>query len=91
MRGLIMAGGPWSADERAAILVYCEEDVIALERLLPAMLPRIVTSPQRLGRALLRGRYMAAVARMELNGVPIDVSTFDASATRLGRHQGPAD
>ena len=36
------------------------------------MLPRI-----DLPRALLRGRYMAAVARMERNGVPIDVSTLD--------------
>ena len=40
----------------------------ALARLLPAMLPRI-----DLPRALLRGRYMAAAAAMEHNGVPIDV------------------
>ena len=39
----------------------------ALERLLPAMLPKI-----DLPRALLRGRYMYAAARMEWNGVPID-------------------
>ena len=76
MRALIMTGGPWSADERAAILAYCEEDVLALERLLPAMLPEITSSSQRLGWALLRGRYMAAVARMEWNGVPIDVETL---------------
>jgi DNA polymerase I len=30
-----------------------------------------------LPRALLRGRYTAAVARMERNGVPIDVGTFE--------------
>src|SRR5262249_12186059 len=36
------------------------------------MLPQI-----DLPRALLRGRYMSAVARMERNGVPIDVSTLD--------------
>ena len=62
--------------ERAAILAYCEEDVLALERLLPAMLPEVTSSLQRLGWALLRGRYMAAVARMEWNGVPIDVQTL---------------
>jgi hypothetical protein len=68
MRDLIMRGGPWAAAERLAILDYCESDVAALARLLTAMLPRL-----DLPRALLRGRYMAAAARMEHNGVPIDV------------------
>jgi len=39
MRDLILGGGPWSDDERNAILEYCGSDVIALERLLPVMLP----------------------------------------------------
>ena len=43
----------------------------ALERLLPAMLPRI-----DLPRALLRGRYMKAAAAMEFNGMPIDTVTL---------------
>jgi DNA polymerase-1 len=67
-RKLVLAGGPWSAGGRAEILSYCESDVTALERLLLAMLPRI-----DLPRALLRGRYMAAVAAMEWAGTPIDV------------------
>jgi DNA polymerase I len=71
MRALILGGGPWSDGERAAILDYCGADVMALERLLPAMLPRI-----DLPRALLRGRYMAAAARMEFAGIPIDVETL---------------
>jgi DNA polymerase I len=41
MRSLILRGAPWNEDERAAILRYCEGDVEALERLLPAMLPKI--------------------------------------------------
>jgi DNA polymerase I len=53
------------------ILDYCEQDVIALERLLPAMLPRI-----DLPRAILRGRYIAAASAMEHNGAPIDVATL---------------
>lgn len=77
MRDLILRGGPWTPHEREAILAYCEEDVIALERLLPVMVPAIAASYQRLGWALLRGRYMAAVARMEANGVPIDVGTLN--------------
>ena len=72
MRDLVLRGGPWSDTERAAILDYCASDVAALARLLPAMLPKI-----DLPRALLRGRYMAALARMERKGVPIDVGTLD--------------
>ena len=71
MRALIMSGGPWTAAERVAILDYCESDVAALARLLPAMLPKIAIAP-----ALLRGRYMVAVARMERAGVPIDTATL---------------
>src|SRR5215831_2737718 len=40
MRALILRDGPWSEDERVGILDYCEDDVEALERLLPAMLPK---------------------------------------------------
>ena len=72
MRDLILGGGPWSDAEREAIFDYCESDVEALARLLPAMLPQI-----DLPRALLRGRYMAAAARIESNGVPIDVDTLE--------------
>ena len=72
MRSLIMSGGPWSDDERAAILDYCESDVLALARLLPAMLSDI-----DLPRALLRGRYMAAVSAMEHIGVPIDSAMLE--------------
>jgi hypothetical protein len=77
MRALVMGGGPWSTDDRSAILDYCESDVVALARLLPAMLPRI-----DLPRALVRGRYMAAAAAMEFNGTPIDVEML----ARLRRH-----
>lgn len=71
MRALVMRGGPWSAEEREAVLDYCASDVEALGRLLPAMADRIDWP-----RALLRGRYMAAVAAMEDAGVPIDVDTL---------------
>ncbi|MDA1349825.1 MAG: DNA polymerase I, partial [Chloroflexi bacterium] len=70
MRTLALRGGPWTADERVALLDYCAQDVDALARLLPAMLPTI-----DLDRALLRGRYMVAAARMESTGVPIDAES----------------
>jgi DNA polymerase I len=69
MRDLILSGGPWSSDEQIAILDYCETDVDALARLLPVMAPTI-----DLPRALLRGRYMAAAARIEHCGIPIDTN-----------------
>ena len=71
LRARILAGGPWSAEDRAAFLIYCGSDGTALERLLPAMLPRI-----DLPRALLRGRFMKAAALIEWNGVPIDTVTL---------------
>jgi hypothetical protein len=72
MRDLVLRGGPWTEDERAAILDYCESDVAGLAQLLPEMLGAI-----DLPRALLRGRYMAAAAHMEYHGVPIDLATRD--------------
>ena len=68
MRDLVLRGGPWADQERKDILQYCESDVSSLAKLLPPMLRHI-----DLPRALLRGRYMAAAATMEHNGVPIDV------------------
>jgi hypothetical protein len=54
------------------ILDYCEADVTGTDQLFSAMAPGI-----DLPRALLRGRYMAAVAAMEWAGVPIDVDTLE--------------
>ena len=39
MRDLAIRGGPYSDTERAALLDYCESDVLALAKLLPPMLP----------------------------------------------------
>ncbi|MFC1844043.1 DNA polymerase [Thermodesulfobacteriota bacterium] len=66
-----MRGGPFSKEERLALLDYCESDVMALSRLLPAMAVSI-----DLPRALLRGKYMKAAATMERNGIPVDVVTL---------------
>ncbi|GAB6057279.1 DNA polymerase [Desulfonatronum parangueonense] len=71
MRELALRGGPWTGEERDALLNYCESDVRALEKLLPVMLSKI-----DLPRALIRGKYMSAVATMEHRGVPIDQPAF---------------
>ena len=67
LRLTILAGTP----DRAVTLPYCEDDVLALERLLPVMASKI-----DLPRALLRGRYMRAATRMEWAGTPIDTATL---------------
>jgi DNA polymerase I len=79
MRPLILRGAPRSQTERVAILDYCESDVDALARLLLAMLDKKSID---LPRALLRGRYMAAVSAMEHTGIPIDTGMF----SRLSWH-----
>lgn len=69
MRELALRGGPYTDAERLALLDYCETDVVALAKLLPAMADGI-----DLPRALLRGRYMTALARIEGTGTPIDTN-----------------
>lgn len=65
-RELVMRGGPWTSAEQKEVLDYCEEDVASVERLLPTMLPEILARTNdrmlSLGQALLRGRFMSAVA-----------------------------
>jgi hypothetical protein len=73
IRALILRGPPWTEAEQVRILNYCEGDVDALNRLLPAMLDKNCID---LPRALLRGRYMAAVSAMEYTGIPVDTETF---------------
>ena len=79
MRDKILSGGPWTETEQSQILDYCQTDVEALSRLLPIMTQRI-----DLPRALYRGRYMAAVARMEWTGIPIDTEILNELAEYWG-------
>lgn len=80
MRDLAIRGGPYSVEERAALLGYCESDVVSLARLLAEMMRHL-----DLPRAFLRGRYMAAAARMEWEGVPIDVATLGRLRTNWNK------
>lgn len=73
MRALAIRGGPYDEGERRALLDYCASDTDGLCRLLSAMARELDVS-----RALLRGRYMAAAARIESQGVPIDENALAA-------------
>ena len=94
MRDLILSGGPWGQEDRHAILDYCESDVKALALLLEKMGRKI-----NLDKALLRGQYMAAAAKIEDHGIPIDTEHFellkahwelvkDQLIQRFGTHYG---
>jgi len=72
MVDLILTGGPWSDQEKADILAYCQTDADALRDLLPAMKNDI-----DLPRALMRAEYMVCCARMEHLGIPLDLKKFD--------------
>ena len=80
MRDLALRGGPFSRSERSALLAYCESDVHALTRIWKRLAPHI-----DFPRAILRGRYMVACARMERRGIPIDAKGWE----RLQSHWNP--
>jgi hypothetical protein len=73
MQEKAMTQTEWPESERIAMLDYCAEDSIALRGLLEAMLPQL-----DIPLALMRGRYMKAVARMVRIGVPIDAELYHA-------------
>jgi hypothetical protein len=77
-RALIMEQQEWSAAEIDEILAYCAADATTTEALLLRMVEggEISSWPH----SLWRGRYMAAVARMEHEGIPIDSELHDALA-----------
>jgi DNA polymerase I len=71
MRRLILDHQQWSDDEKRKILAYCASDVIGTVALFSKM-----TQSIDFPRALLRGRYMKAVAQMERTGVPVDTELY---------------
>jgi len=77
MRELILRGGPYTEQQKIAIADYCESDVIALDALLPKMLP-IIDIPH----AIARGSYVIETARIEDRGVPIDVAKLESIRAR---------
>lgn len=79
MRDRILQGPPYTDAEKTQILDYCHKDVVLTTQLFKAMRDEI-----DLQRALLRGRYMWAVALMENYGVPIDTESLHLLRSRWG-------
>ena len=78
MRDRIIKGPPFSADERAAILAYCEEDVRALARLIKHIVPTIRSLPH----AMMRATVQWSMAQQERRGVPLDLPLLERARTR---------
>ncbi len=71
----ILAGPPYSSEDRERILAYCEEDVVDAEALLLALLPQM--EPGFWECALIRGGYSVATAHFGRNGYPVDAELHD--------------
>jgi DNA polymerase I len=78
MRERILQGPPFSDQEQRDILDYCEDDVRALVRLLPHIIPTIRPP---FAHAMFRAKYQWAIAQQERRGIPMD----GALLTRLRR------
>jgi hypothetical protein len=81
MIALIIGQESYNAEEREKILDYCLEDTRNLWALLRAL------ATQRgfdLRRSLLRGEYVSCVAKMESDGIPLDLPLLG----RLRAHWG---
>jgi DNA polymerase I len=68
MRDRIMQGPPFTHQERADILDYCQSDVDALARLVPHIIPTIRSLPH----AMFRAQFAWVTAQQERRGIPID-------------------
>jgi hypothetical protein len=92
MRQLAMRGGPYTSQELADLLAYCETDVTPLGPLLevmrgeieaPATLPA-ADRAKAFGQALQRGDYIKALAGMESIGIPVDVHALHTLRAKWG-------
>jgi len=68
MRDLILTRGPFTPEQQTAILDYCESDVLCLDKLL-----RVMADEINLPLALLSGKYMGCVSKIETTGIPVDL------------------
>jgi hypothetical protein len=73
MRERIIQGPPFTDQEQHDILEYCEDDVMALARLVP----HIISTIRSLPHALFRSRFQWAMAQAERRGVPLDQLTLN--------------
>ncbi len=77
-RQLAIRGGPFTAQEKADLLEYCEADTMALPPLLEKLYAGLFGHPGiDVHAAVIRGEYVKAIARMENRGIPMDARAWD--------------
>jgi len=69
MRDRVLQGPPFTADEKQAILDYCQDDDHALACVLKHIVPTIRSLPH----ALFRAKFQWVMAQTERRGVPTDL------------------
>ena len=84
MRDRILQGPPFTREERELILRYCESDVCALARLVQHIVPTIKSLPH----AMMRAKFMWAVAQQERRGIPLDLRLLTRLRERWDGMQG---
>jgi DNA polymerase I len=84
MRDRIVCGPPFTAEERARILDYCEDDVQSLALLVRHIVPTIRSLPH----ALMRAKFMWATAQQERRGIPLDLPFLSRLRSQWGAIQG---
>lgn len=78
----ILLGPPYSAQEKAAILDYCEQDVVDAAELFSVLWERgSRDNSHYFDQALLRGEYSKSMAVMSRVGMPVNVALHDAIVT----------
>ena len=84
MRDRIVQGPPFTAQERADILDYCEADIHALALLVKRIVPTI----RSLSHAMLRAKFMWTIAQQERRGIPTDAPFIARLQSNWGAMQG---
>ncbi|MCP4978902.1 MAG: hypothetical protein GY935_00235 [Gammaproteobacteria bacterium] len=84
MRDVILSGGPWTENEKQNIIHYCAEDVRITAEIFEHFQPKLLQNQTVLAQALFRGRYSKAVARIEWNGIPVDINLHTALCAHWG-------
>jgi DNA polymerase I len=76
-RRLAIRGGPFTAEERRGLMLYCRSDVDLTVKLFEALWPFAnLEDPIAFAQALVDGRYTAACARVYRNGYGIHISNY---------------
>ena len=85
MRNLAVRGGPYSEEEKKSLLAYCGGDVATTAGVFRRLADAgWFETPNHLGQALLRGKYLSALADAERLGIPIDREMLSACCDNWG-------